>query len=147
MLSLIDSRNEGSIIDLGSGWGTLVIAAACKNPNKQVVGYELSWLPWLVSITRKYSLGLDNLTICRKDFNNAELNKFSVIFCYLFPQGMTALYEKLKVEQLSKIVVVSNTFALASCQATKVVKLNDAYRTPIYVYHWDPAESISIEYD
>ena len=63
-------------------WGTLVIAIARKYPNKQVIGYELSWLPWLVSVILKYSLRLDNLTIHRKDFRNVGTKyglKFSLL--------------------------------------------------------------------
>lgn len=138
MLASINKPVKGPLIDLGSGWGTLVIAVARKYPNQQVIGYELSWFPWLVSIIRKYSLRLDNLTLYRKDFNNVELSNASILFCYLFSEGMVTLHEKLQREQLSEVLIVSNTFALPSCQPTNVVKLNDAYHTPIYVYNWKP---------
>ncbi|MEH6471216.1 MAG: hypothetical protein V7752_08200 [Halopseudomonas sp.] len=143
MLASIDRPADGPLIDLGSGWGTLVIALARKYPRQQVIGYELSWFPWLVSIVRKYSLRLDNLTLYRKDFNNAELSNASILFCYLFPGGMVALHKKLKSELLNKILIVSNTFALPSCQPTKVIRLNDFYRTPIYVYCWRPKLSFT----
>ncbi len=129
---------NGPLIDLGSGWGTLVIAVARKYPNRQVIGYELSWLPWFISIIRKYSLRLDNLTIYRQDFNKADLSRASILLCYLFPGGMTTLHEKLKRELFNKVVIVSNTFALPSCQAIKVTRLKDIYQTPIYLYHWPP---------
>ncbi|MFT5707057.1 MAG: hypothetical protein ACI9ES_001346 [Oceanospirillaceae bacterium] len=136
MLAEIDSHEKGPVIDLGSGWGTLVIAVAKKHPNKQVIGYELSWLPWLVSIILKYSLRLDNLTLYRKDFKNAELSSASTLVCYLFPGGMVALQEKLAHEVFNKVTIVSNTFALPLCQPTRVIRLRDFYQTPIYVYHW-----------
>ena len=138
MLASIDRPANGPLIDLGSGWGTLVIAVARKYPYQHVIGYELSWFPWLVSMMRKYSLRLDNLTLCRKDFKNAELSNASILFCYLFPGGMVALHKKLKRELLNEILIVSNTFALPSCQPTKVIRLTDVYRTPIYVYYWRP---------
>ncbi|RYV02138.1 hypothetical protein SOPP22_11280 [Shewanella sp. OPT22] len=136
MLDELELEKEGAVIDLGSGWGTLVIPLAKKYPNKQIVGYELSWLPWLVSIILKYSLRLDNLTIHRKDFRNAELNTASNIICYLFPGAMIALQEKLEKKVFNKVTIVSNTFALPSYKPTKITKLNDFYRSPIYVYHW-----------
>ncbi|WP_202904959.1 methyltransferase [Neptunomonas antarctica] len=138
MLTSIDRPANGPLIDLGSGWGTLVIAVARKYPHQQVLGYELSWLPWLVSIIRKYSLRLDNLTLYRKDFKNAELSHASILFCYLFPEGMVTLHEKLDRELFNEILIVSNTFALPSCHPTKVIRLKDVYQTPIYVYHWQP---------
>ncbi len=138
MLASIERPANGPLIDLGSGWGTLVIAVARKYPHQQVIGYELSWFPWVISIIRKYSLRLDNLTLYRKDFNNAELSNACILFCYLFPGGMVALDKKLKRELLNEILIVSNTFALPSCRPTKVIKLKDIYQTPIYVYHWQP---------
>ncbi|MDH5481058.1 MAG: class I SAM-dependent methyltransferase [Nitrosomonas sp.] len=139
MLSSIEWPVNGPLIDLGSGWGTLVIAAARKYPHQQVIGYELSWFPWLVSIIRKYSLRLDNLTLYRKDFMNAEISDAAVLFCYLFPGGMVALDKKLNRELLKETLIVSNTFALPSCQPKKVIRLKDIYQTPIYVYDWQPA--------
>ncbi|PKG37139.1 hypothetical protein CXF74_20440 [Psychromonas sp. Urea-02u-13] len=138
MLAEIDMHEEGSLIDLGSGWGTLVIAVAKKHPNKQVIGYELSCFPWLVSTIFKYGLRLDNLTLYRKDFKNAELSTASTLVCYLFPGGMIALQEKLALEVFNNVIIVSNTFALPLCQPTKVIRLRDIYKTPIYVYHWQP---------
>jgi|GEM_PF-244118 hypothetical protein len=141
MLASIDRPVNGPLIDLGSGWGTLVIALARKYPRQQVIGYELSWFPWLVSIILKYSLRLNNLTLYRKDFKKAELSNASILFCYLFPGGMVALHEKLKRELSNEILIVSNTFALPSCQPTKVIRLKDIYQTPIYVYSWRPKYS------
>ncbi|MBA6356642.1 methyltransferase [Colwellia sp. BRX8-3] len=138
MLAEIDTYEKGPLIDLGSGWGTLVIAVAQKHPNQQVIGYELSWFPWLVSKILKHSLRLDNLTLFRKDFKNADLSTASTLVCYLFPEGMVALQEKLVDEVFNKVTIVSNTFALPLCQPTRVIKLRDFYQTPIYVYHWPP---------
>lgn len=136
MLASTSPPANGPLIDLGSGWGTLVVALAREYPHHQVIGYELSWFPWLVSIIRKYSLRLDNLTIYRKDFTKADLGNASVLFCYLFPGGMDALHKKLKRELFHEIRIVSNTFALPSCQPVNVTKLKDIYQTPVYVYHW-----------
>jgi hypothetical protein len=138
MLAEIDTHEKGPLIDLGSGWGTLVIAVAQKYPNQQVIGYELSWFPWLVSKILKHSLRLDNLTLFRKDFKNADLSNASTLVCYLFPEGMVALQEKLVDEVFNKVTIVSNTFALPLCQPTRVIRLRDFYQTPIYVYHWQP---------
>ncbi|WP_027858040.1 class I SAM-dependent methyltransferase [Marinobacterium jannaschii] len=136
MLAETENPLVRPLIDLGSGWGTLVIMAARQYPNQQVIGYELSWLPWLVSVIRKYCLRLDNLTLYRKDFMTTELSSDAILCCYLYPGGMVALEAKLKREQLNGTLIVSNTFALPSSQPTKVIRLDDVYQTPIYVYHW-----------
>jgi len=47
MMQLADDTGSGTIIDLGSGWGNFVIRIAKKYPHRKIVGYELSYLPWL----------------------------------------------------------------------------------------------------
>ena len=37
ILAQISMDEKGALVDLGSGWGTLVIAVAKKQPNKQVM--------------------------------------------------------------------------------------------------------------
>ena len=137
MLASVESTSNRPIIDLGSGWGTLVVAVARQYPNQKVIGYELSCLPWLVSVIRKYCLRLDNLTLYRKDFRGAELGDASILFCYLFPAGMLALHEKLVSERVGELMIVSNTFALPTCTPIRITKLKDIYQTPIYLY-WQP---------
>ncbi len=90
MLYSIEWPVNGSLIDLGSGWGTLVIAVARKYPHQQVIGYELSWFPWLISIIRKYSLRLDNLTLYRKDFKKAELSNASILLSFPWRYGCSS---------------------------------------------------------
>ncbi|MBB3169505.1 methyltransferase [Simiduia aestuariiviva] len=138
MLAEIQQPADGPMIDLGSGWGTLVIAAARKFPQQQVIGYELSWLPWLVSSFLQRFYGLSNLTIHRKDFRAADIHKASTLLCYLFPAGMDALAKRLASECTGAMLIVSNTFALPGLPSTKTLRLDDIYRTPIYVYHWPP---------
>ena len=136
MLDCIREPHGGQFIDLGSGWGTLVIPLAQKYPGRQVIGYELSFLPWCVSVVRKYCLGLHNLTLYRRDFKSANLDGASVLFCYLHPGGMLSLQEKLEKEGAPGMVIISNTFALPSAQPIDTIQLDDLYRTLIYKYSW-----------
>jgi len=68
MLQLACDTGTGPIFELGSGWGNLLIALAKAHPQRTVVGYELSFVPWLTSVMLKKVLGLDNLQVYRKIF-------------------------------------------------------------------------------
>ncbi len=128
------------IIDLGSGWGSIVIPLARQYPQRQVIGYELSFFPWLVSILAKYCLGLNNLTLYRRDFLQADLSQASVLLCYLYSGGMVSLADKLAIggvqQSPHQFTLISNTFALPNAEPIKKLKLKDLYHTPIYVYSW-----------
>ena len=133
ILEQAELENEGTIIDLGSGWGTFVIAFARKYPHSQVVGYELSLLPWLYSVIRKKILGLNNLQLYRHDFFNADLKAADLLICYLYPRGMNQLNLKLITDKLH-VNVISNTFALPNIEPARKIILRDAFNTPIYFY-------------
>ena len=92
----------------------------------------------LVLVRIKYSLGLNNLTLYRKDFKNAYHSTASTQVCYLFPVGMLAFEDRLKYDVANKMTMVSNTFALPLHKPTKVIKLKYFYQTPIYVWHTLP---------
>ncbi len=134
MMSATENSGTGEIIDMGSGWGTLVVALARKYPDRHIIGYELSWVPWAFSMIRKSIFRLNNLTLYHKNIIDADLSCASVVVCYLFRGSMLLLQDKLEHEPHGEIRVVSSTFALTSFQPTDVIRLNDMYRSPIYVY-------------
>lgn len=138
MISFVLQSTDGDIIDLGSGWGTVVVALARKAPRRKVVGYELSWFPWTISFMRKKILGLHNLTLYRKDFRSDDLTSAQVLLCYLFPKGMETLAETLSREFSTDVYIISNTFALPQCVPLKTVRIDDMYKSPIYFYRWTP---------
>jgi hypothetical protein len=134
MMQLTDETGTGAIIDMGSGWGNFVIRIAKRYPQRQIVGYELSYLPWLTSTLLKKALGLKNLTLHRQNFYKADLSTASVLVCYLFPEAMDKISKKLRLEQASVNFVISNNFALPSWQHSKVICINDFYKSPVYLY-------------
>lgn len=134
MMKLAEETGTGTIVDLGSGWGNFVIPMAKKYPQRQIIGYELSLLPWLFSSFLKKLLRLKNLTLHRQDFYNADLSNTSVLVCYLFPEAMNKIKQKLLSDQHKIDFIISNNFALPSSKPYKVMKLNDFYHSPIYLY-------------
>lgn len=132
IVQFVKNSEEETIIDLGSGFGTLAIYLASSFPNKKIIGYELSLIPFLVSQILKYILNLKNLTFYRKDFLHEDLSNKTLV-CYLFPKGMEKLEDKLFDESINTMIV-SSTFAFRNIKAREIKTANDIYRTPIYLY-------------
>ena len=141
MMQLVDETGTGNIVDLGSGWGNFVIRIAKQYPQRQIIGYELSFLPWLMSTFLKKVLGLKNLTLHRQNFYQADISKTSVLVCYLFPEAMNKISTKLQVEQSSVRFVISNNFALPAWHPFKKIQLNDLYKSPVYLYKISKADT------
>jgi len=123
-----------NLVDLGSGWGSLVIAMARRFPQHRVEGYELSWLPWMVSRLLKALLRLDNLTLHRGDFLNSDMSHARVLVCYLNPTQMVRLSERFNIPAGWAGTLFSVGFALPGVRAECTVHVNELYNTPIYRY-------------
>jgi len=125
---------RGAIFELGSGWGSLLIPLAKMYPHRKIVGYELSILPWFTTVILIKVLGLKNVKVHHQNFLKADLSGASVAFCYLYPGGMKALEDKLKLEHGALEYLISNNFSLPSSKPIKTILLNDLYQSPIYLY-------------
>lgn len=134
IVELIESTGKGPIVDLGSGWGSLLIPLARKYPQRKVVGYEMSLIPWCATRLLVRALKLKNIEVYRSNFLTIDFPHSAVLICYLYPAAMEAIAQKLNSENNTASVLISNNFALPSCQPEKTVYLTDFYKSPIYLY-------------
>lgn len=136
MVSSAEIEREGDIVDLGSGWGTLVASFAGKYPERRVIGYEMSYVPYIFSLALRKILGRENIFLYHRDYLEADLSGAVLLICYLSPDGMRLLREKLEEDELGDVLIISNTFAFPSCRPARVVRLNNMYKTPVYTYRF-----------
>ncbi len=134
LLSLLPADLEGTVLELGSGWGTLAFALADRCPRARVVAFELSPLPYAFSRLRQRLAPRANLQLLREDFFRAPFSGASVVVCYLFPGAMTRLAPKLSGELPPGTRILSHTFALRGWKPLRTLVVDDLYRTPIYLY-------------
>lgn len=131
---------EGEIVDLGSGWGTLVFPLAKAFPECQITGYETSPIPFALSLLRQMLQPRSNLLIKREDLFSAPLENAALVVCYLYPKAMKKLQSKFERELKEGAIVISHTFALPDWQPSKVIEVQDLYRTKIYIYSFKKAK-------
>lgn len=131
MVSLVEPN--GPIAELGAGFGGVAVALARAFPRTNVVAFERSLIPFLVAKVR--AAGMPNLDVRWQNFSSADLSGFSVLVCYLFTGGMTALAEKLAKEPAPlERTLVTNTFLLRGMVAEEERTLDDMYRTTVARY-------------
>lgn len=140
LLAALPEDLEGTVFELGSGWGTLAFPLARRYPRCPVVALEVSLVPWLVSRLRRLAEPLPNLDLRRADFHRADLSGAALVVCYLHPQGMERLKGKLEAELPPGALVLSNFFAFHGWSAESVRTLDDLHATRIYLYRMPPAE-------
>jgi hypothetical protein len=123
------------IVELGCGWGSVLRPMARKMQDCTFTGYETSPLPCLFSSFSVWILGLKNIEIIRKNFFNADLEGTDISVCYLHPEGMERLKEKLfRSPPKPLFYLVSNTFQMSGLHPDSRTVVNDLFRSAIYVY-------------
>lgn len=130
-----------TLIDLGSGWGHLVIPLARCFPQHQVVGYEVSFFPWLVSWLLKKGLGLHNLQLYRHNFFQADLSEADLLICYLVRPSMQKLAKQLQQMPSRPSFLLSHFFSLPGYSPVHTWQLPDWYASPLYLYRLDSTEN------
>ncbi len=132
VLQFVVPPHPGPLYELGAAWGSLVIPLARAFPDRRIIAYELSTIPWLFLLMRVRVCGLKNVEVVRRNFFRDDLGQAAVVICYLYPGSMVRLSTKLKAELIPGTVVVSNTFALPGWVPDQQAQLKDLYGTSIY---------------
>lgn len=109
------------IIDVGSGFGGMVIYLARMRPESEVVGVELAPLPWICSRLRGRVSGSGGLFV-RRDYYRVDFREFDVVFAYLSPAAMPALWRKAHTEMRKGTLLLSYEFAISGVEPTMVVQ-------------------------
>lgn len=134
VLSLVPPETQGTIVDLGSGWGNMTMQFAKLFPHCQVVGYETSLIPYYVSKMWAFFDRTPNIKFVRRNFFKVPLSQISLIYCYLYPGAMKKLVSKFNEELNPGTIIISNTFSLPGWEAVKILEVKDLYNTRVYVY-------------
>ncbi len=102
-------------VDIGSGMGGLLIDLARKRPDAEFTGVELAPLTWLLSLVRGKLSRSSARFLCRsyEDLNFAD---FDVVFAYLSPAAMPALWSKARTEMRPGSVLISFEFPVKGIQ-------------------------------
>jgi SAM-dependent methyltransferase len=103
-------KEEVRVIDIGSGLGGLVLHLAAR-PGVEALGIELAPLPWLVSRLRARLAG-SRARFLRGDYNALNFGDFDLVFAYLSPAAMDALWRKAAREMRPGSLLLSYEFGI-----------------------------------
>ncbi len=117
-------------IDIGSGLGGLVLSLAAARPDGRFTGIEVAPLPWLVARLRAR---ITNSSACfvRGDYGALDFSRFDVIFAYLSPAAMPALWQKVQREMRPGTLLLSHEFLIPD-QAPHITVLPDPQGPNLY---------------
>ena len=99
------------LIDIGSGLGDMPMYIAKARPESYIEGIEIAPLPWLVSLVRS-KLRRSRAIFKLGDYRSLNFADYDVIFAYLSPAAMLALWEKTRQEMKSGSLLISLEFEI-----------------------------------
>lgn len=133
MVRAADIRDSETVYDLGCGDGRLLTAAE-KKPHVKAVGFEIAPLIYMLAHLRLL-WERSNASVRFKNMFHVNLRPANVIFCYLFPNVMPRLAEKIKKECRRGTRIVSNTFTIPGLKLARTIAKDPRRGIPtIYVY-------------
>lgn len=127
---LLPTDSDQRFLDLGSGLGGMCLHIAKHRPDYQVVGIEIAPLPWLFSWLAAKFKALP-CEFIRGNYQKHNLRDYSLVFAYLSPAAMSALWRQACEQMQPGSVLVSYEFAVPE-QPIEPIYLSD--QTPVYVW-------------
>lgn len=112
---LLPDRPDMRFIDIGSGIGGMVHYLARTRPSGQFTGIEIAPLPWLISRARGGLRGSRG-SFVRGDYNRLDFSEFDVVFAYLSPAAMDALWAKAVREMRPGSLLLSYEFQVTGVE-------------------------------
>lgn len=133
ILDAVSMRPGDILYDVGCGDGRFLVAAR-KRYAVRAIGYEINpWAYLLAKIMVWYSG--TRAIIYYKDFWRADLGDADIVFCYLFPDVMSRLRDKLTQEARVGTRVISCNFEVPGWRPDRILKTNHRiHKDPIYIY-------------
>ena len=126
------AKQHGKVVmDLGSGWGSLLLPLAKQFPEHTFIGIEYGRIPYIVSCFR--ARNLKNLQFIRQDFFASDISEADVIFLFLLTSTMAKLSQKCIKEAKHNAVAYANRFPIQGKEPLQKVSFGSDYET-FYIY-------------
>lgn len=106
---LLPTDRPVRFIDIGSGLGGLVLHLSRTNSQSTFTGIEIAPLPWLVSLLRRWT-ARSKARFIRGDYDRVDFASYDVVFAYLSPAAMPALWQKARTEMRAGSLLLSYEF-------------------------------------
>lgn len=131
LVGLLEAQRDARVIDLGCGLGHVVTALKRARPDCECDGVELAWLPYLVSRVRAWRSGC---SIARRDLMEVDLSRYDLVYAFLSPAPMEALWQKARREMRPGSRLVSLAFPVPDVAPDAVIAVSPKPRHQLYVW-------------
>ena len=129
---LLPAKKGIRMVDIGSGLGGLLLDIEKKRPEISLLGVELAPMPWMISWLRA-RFAQSRVSFKRLDYNLLDFSQFDVVFAYLSPAVMEAVWQKASTEMRPDTLLLSYEFSIPDVKPDIVVS---SERDGSIIYGW-----------
>ncbi len=120
------------LVDIGCGDGRVLLEAR-RRYGVRALGFEVN--PLAYALSRIRTRGMEGIEVRLANFWKADIGDADVVFCYLFPDVMGRLGEKLRKELRPGAFVVSCNFPIPGWRHGELLYPGSStHADPIYIY-------------
>lgn len=130
--ALIPQDQAVRMIDIGSGLGGLSMYIANARHDSQVEGVEIAPMPWLISAIRAW-ITRSSAKFRLGDYHALDFAQYNLVFAYLSPAAMPALWHKVQQEMQAGSLFVSYEFSIPNVPPTFTID-DDSHPT---IFVWE----------
>jgi hypothetical protein len=129
---------NGTICELGGGWGGLAVKLTKQFPLATVHSFEISPFPHLVSKMRKFFLGTNQYELRRTDFFKSDFSNVDILICYLSPYHMDRIANEIMPTLKKRAIIYSQGFKIESVDGGEtLLSRNSGIENNLYKYQRD----------
>lgn len=122
---LVPAGRPVRFLDLGAGTGTVLAAVTRGRANVRACGIERAPVPFLAAWLRSVAAGR-RYAVRWGDLWDADLSAHDIVYAYLSPAPMAALWEKASREMRPGALLVSHRFAVPGVAPSRVLAAGSA---------------------
>ncbi|ENO90667.1 class I SAM-dependent methyltransferase [Thauera linaloolentis] len=120
------------VLDIGAGTGSLLRPLARMRTDCRFTGIELAPAPWLLG--RLLAVRFPNIEWRRGDLFAPSWSDYDVVYAFLSPVPMAAVWAKACAEMKPGSLLVSNGFVVPGAEPERIVEVADRRGTRLHVY-------------
>jgi SAM-dependent methyltransferase len=134
LVAMLPEARAFRFIDLGSGLGDVPLFLEPRFPEGRFYGTEIAPAPWLISRARAW-FKRSRVVFLRRNYGALDLADFDVVFAFLSPAAMPALWQQAQSQMKPGSVFISLSFGVQSREPDRTVALAEGPRHTLYA--WD----------
>jgi|KBSSwiStaDraftv2_1062776.scaffolds.fasta_scaffold659234_2 SAM-dependent methyltransferase len=132
LAQMLPADATARILDLGCGFGGVMLALRRLRPAVRLVGLELAPLPaWLARLRLRRDA---NSTVRRRDFWDEDFSDYDVVYAFLSPEPMEQLWAKARAQMRPGSLFISNSFGVPGVPPDLTLPLKSSSGRALYVW-------------